>query len=253
MEAGQAAAMGKMPHRGRSPRAAAAYWRGRHARSKLVYAVPPVRDRLCRVVAVAQTAQPVAEPMHVRGGSWNNNLRNDRAANRNNNTPDNRNNNLGFRLAKTPRKPEPASLRRCRACRGVSRAGHDELLPAGSSHDDPEVLGEWRDRIATYLARRRLSLHLGKTFVTSTAAAAPVLAGHGDGRRHALLSSFRLLNNCNRRDLAQRYEVGEGLAIYPPECFRLALGNDRFGADGRRSRSEGRRPRSAENRNMARA
>jgi Sulfatase-modifying factor enzyme 1 len=35
----------------------------------------------------------------VRGGSWNNNGRNVRSANRNSNTPDNRNNNLGFRLA----------------------------------------------------------------------------------------------------------------------------------------------------------
>jgi hypothetical protein len=34
-----------------------------------------------------------------RGGSWNNNARNCRSANRNNNSPDNRNNNLGFRLA----------------------------------------------------------------------------------------------------------------------------------------------------------
>ena len=34
-----------------------------------------------------------------RGGSWNNNARNCRSANRNNNDPDNRNNNLGFRVA----------------------------------------------------------------------------------------------------------------------------------------------------------
>ncbi|MBR0224929.1 MAG: SUMF1/EgtB/PvdO family nonheme iron enzyme [Thermoguttaceae bacterium] len=33
-----------------------------------------------------------------RGGSWNNNARNCRSANRNWNTPDNRNNNLGFRF-----------------------------------------------------------------------------------------------------------------------------------------------------------
>jgi hypothetical protein len=33
----------------------------------------------------------------IRGGSWNNNARNVRAANRNANQPDNRNNNLGFR------------------------------------------------------------------------------------------------------------------------------------------------------------
>ncbi|WP_026232158.1 SUMF1/EgtB/PvdO family nonheme iron enzyme [Neolewinella persica] len=34
-----------------------------------------------------------------RGGSWNNNARNCRCANRNRNRPDNRNRNNGFRLA----------------------------------------------------------------------------------------------------------------------------------------------------------
>jgi hypothetical protein len=34
----------------------------------------------------------------LRGGSWNNNARNLRAAQRNHNPPDNRNNNIGFRL-----------------------------------------------------------------------------------------------------------------------------------------------------------
>ncbi|MCA9092974.1 MAG: SUMF1/EgtB/PvdO family nonheme iron enzyme, partial [Planctomycetaceae bacterium] len=37
-----------------------------------------------------------------RGGSWNNNPANCRLANRNRNTPSNRNNNLGFRLARIP-------------------------------------------------------------------------------------------------------------------------------------------------------
>ena len=36
----------------------------------------------------------------VRGGGWNNNARNCRSANRNNNSPDNRNDNIGFRLAR---------------------------------------------------------------------------------------------------------------------------------------------------------
>ncbi|MBN1507852.1 MAG: SUMF1/EgtB/PvdO family nonheme iron enzyme [Sedimentisphaerales bacterium] len=39
-----------------------------------------------------------------RGGSWNNNARNCRSANRNRNTPGNRNNNLGLRLASTTLK-----------------------------------------------------------------------------------------------------------------------------------------------------
>lgn len=38
----------------------------------------------------------------LRGGSWNNNARNVRSANRNNNDPTNRNNNVGFRVASTP-------------------------------------------------------------------------------------------------------------------------------------------------------
>jgi len=37
----------------------------------------------------------------LRGGSWNNNSNNLRASNRNNNTPDNINNNIGFRVAST--------------------------------------------------------------------------------------------------------------------------------------------------------
>ena len=35
----------------------------------------------------------------MRGGSWNNNGRNVRSAYRNHNSPDNRNDNIGFRLA----------------------------------------------------------------------------------------------------------------------------------------------------------
>jgi len=37
-----------------------------------------------------------------RGGSWNNNARNCRSENRNRNSPDNRNNNLGFRVSLAP-------------------------------------------------------------------------------------------------------------------------------------------------------
>lgn len=42
----------------------------------------------------------------MRGGSWNNdNPENFRASNRNNNHPTNRNNNVGFRCAKTREPP----------------------------------------------------------------------------------------------------------------------------------------------------
>ena len=37
----------------------------------------------------------------LRGGSWNNNTNNVRSSIRNNNTPDNTNNNIGFRVAST--------------------------------------------------------------------------------------------------------------------------------------------------------
>lgn len=46
----------------------------------------------------------------MRGGSWNNNARNVRAATRNWNSPENRNNNVGFRLARAQtlaRRPAP--------------------------------------------------------------------------------------------------------------------------------------------------
>ncbi|MBM3271399.1 MAG: hypothetical protein FJZ01_27500 [Candidatus Sericytochromatia bacterium] len=41
-----------------------------------------------------------------RGGSWNNDAQNARAANRNNNDPGNRNNNLGFRLSSPGAAPQ---------------------------------------------------------------------------------------------------------------------------------------------------
>ena len=45
----------------------------------------------------------------LRGGAWNNNENNVRCAYRNNNHPDNRNNNTGFRVVLShgfPRRPE---------------------------------------------------------------------------------------------------------------------------------------------------
>ena len=42
-------------------------------------------------------------------------------------------------------------------------------------HDDPAVLDTWRQRIAAYLSRRRLSLHPRKTFVAPTSEAATFL------------------------------------------------------------------------------
>ncbi|HHW76674.1 MAG TPA: SUMF1/EgtB/PvdO family nonheme iron enzyme [Xanthomonadaceae bacterium] len=43
---------------------------------------------------------PVTAHRVVRGGAWNNNQTHARAACRNDNAPDNRDNNIGFRLAR---------------------------------------------------------------------------------------------------------------------------------------------------------
>ena len=70
----------------------------------------------------------------IRGGSWNNNPRNCRPANRNRNTPENRNNNLGFRVAAAlparwiPRRTGPAA-RLTRSRRLSGRANDDSSRP----------------------------------------------------------------------------------------------------------------------------
>jgi hypothetical protein len=71
----------------------------------------------------------------IRGGSWNDHPRNCRPANRNRNTPENRNNNLGFRVAAAlparwiPRRTGPAAhLSRSRRPR-PGRANDDPSRP----------------------------------------------------------------------------------------------------------------------------
>jgi hypothetical protein len=58
----------------------------------------------------------------VRGGSWNNNQDNARAAYRNRNNPNNRNNNIGFRVVCSS---HVSPL--------LWRPGHAEGVPAGAS------------------------------------------------------------------------------------------------------------------------
>jgi formylglycine-generating enzyme required for sulfatase activity len=55
--------------------------------------------------SIGSRFRPKGSNRVLRGGNWNNNARNCRSANRNNNTPDNRNNNIGFRLARFPAQP----------------------------------------------------------------------------------------------------------------------------------------------------
>ncbi|MCP3915368.1 MAG: SUMF1/EgtB/PvdO family nonheme iron enzyme [bacterium] len=62
-----------------------------------------------------RVADPEGSKRVLRGGSWNNNARNVRAAQRNRTHPDNQNDNIGFRLARartgTGRsRPDPIRL-----------------------------------------------------------------------------------------------------------------------------------------------
>lgn len=67
----------------------------------------------------ASAAQAVGlSAAHLRGGSWNNNQDNARAVYRNNNNPNIRNNNIGFRLVV---RPTPLSLFNGHSPRGGCR------------------------------------------------------------------------------------------------------------------------------------
>ena len=50
----------------------------------------------------------------LRGGAFNNEPRNLRSANRNRNNPENRNQNIGFRCARGPRRQHAAGKAPCR-------------------------------------------------------------------------------------------------------------------------------------------
>lgn len=80
-----------------------------------------------------------------RGGSWNNNAQNVRSANRNNNDPSNRNNNIGFRLASTfhSRTGAVQGWRR-RSEMSRTAVGHPGILLPGSKSS--ENGGGWYQR-----------------------------------------------------------------------------------------------------------
>lgn len=79
----------------------------------------------------------------IRGGSWNNDAANCRSANRNNNWPDNRNNDLGFRLS--------SSRQRSVGVRPRTHPPHPRLDPRPGP--DPAPAGQTRPA-------RRLSVGL---------------------------------------------------------------------------------------------
>ena len=87
----------------------------------------------------------------LRGGSWNNNPQNCRVANRNNNTPGNRNNNVGFRLANTGKYARDCRLYGCGRCgKFLSSRLSCSRLPVGTNiarygaSGSPDLQGEGR-------------------------------------------------------------------------------------------------------------
>ena len=75
----------------------------------------------------------------LRGGSWNNNPRNCRSAYRNNNSRDNRNNNIGFRVCCVP----PSTLRRQSWLVGISREYIEESRPVPAMRLHPKITSGW--------------------------------------------------------------------------------------------------------------
>jgi len=73
-----------------------------HARLR---ASSPLEERISSAAGPRTRCAPAPERPQsfrvLRGGSWNNHPHNLRSANRNRNQPDNRNNNVGFRVAST--------------------------------------------------------------------------------------------------------------------------------------------------------
>jgi hypothetical protein len=66
----------------------------------------------------------------IRGGSWNNDARNARAAYRNNNEPANRNNNVGCRFAELTTKPDGSLMNRPASCPSFRTTANGSRRPA---------------------------------------------------------------------------------------------------------------------------
>jgi hypothetical protein len=75
-----------------------------------------------------------------RGGNWNNNANNCRVANRNNNSPGNENNNLGFRLVSTTHGKDqrcPIHVRPCSADAETNMANPWGQVPPRKAEGEP--------------------------------------------------------------------------------------------------------------------
>ena len=88
------------------------------------------------------TWRVLAKARVKRGGNWNNNTNNCRVANRNNDSPDNENNNLGFRLVSTTHGKDqrcPIHVRPCPANAVTNMAGPKGLVPRRESDGEAQT------------------------------------------------------------------------------------------------------------------
>ena len=97
-----------------------------------------------------------------RGGSWNNDAGNCRAARRNDNAPANRNNDIGFRLA-LPARPAvlssgPQARRQSISVFGFRLLKFPHLRIVGSRNEDPRRLG-----VSSHDGERSEALSLPRT------------------------------------------------------------------------------------------
>jgi len=78
----------------------------------------------------------------LRGGSWNNNANNVRAAVRNNNIPDNRNDNIGFRCVSVGPGAFPAGQVRRLYGHGAGAEGENSRpVPGWATVAQPKIKG----------------------------------------------------------------------------------------------------------------
>ena len=82
----------------------------------------------------------------IRGGAWNNQSSNARAAYRNNNNPDNRNNNVGLRVLCSPTSPRRVEARSLAAREFNMWADHGWPIAAASRQDGAGVSRPHRPR-----------------------------------------------------------------------------------------------------------
>jgi len=115
---------------------------------------------------------PVDSARVLRGGSWNNNQENARSAYRNRNHPNNRNNNIGFRVVSSshifPFPPGPGAfapggydklaMRTCRASGVVRRPRFADPGEGGEMARARPVRTAWQD----HAGRRRAHTEQGR-------------------------------------------------------------------------------------------